>query len=77
MNSDLINLSIIEIAEGIRSKQFISFEVTTACLEAAEDSQSSLNSFISISAEEALSSARKDDRLIGEKMVTGPLHGVP
>ena len=48
VNQELLNLSLREIVEGILTKKFSSFEVTTACLEASKKLQNPFNSFISI-----------------------------
>ena len=77
VNQELLNLSLREIVEGILTKKFSSFEVTTACLEASKKLQNPFNSFISIYAEEALNLANKADQLIMKNKIIGPLHGVP
>lgn len=74
---DVWGLTLTEVAEGVRCKQFSSTEVTRACIERAEDLQQSLNAFIAIDAEGALRAAEKADAALARGEVLGPLHGVP
>ncbi|OGA48979.1 MAG: hypothetical protein A3F74_25145 [Betaproteobacteria bacterium RIFCSPLOWO2_12_FULL_62_58] len=75
--TELLNLSLIEVAGAIRRKKVSSVEVTRACLDHAARVQPQLNCFISIEAEEALKAARKADQALKRGARLGPLHGVP
>ncbi len=78
MSSDIINLSLTEVAEAIRSKKLSSLEATRACIERAERVQPKLNCFISLEADAALNAAKKADLALGKRGARpGALHGVP
>ena len=48
VKSTLTDLTLIEVADGIKSGKFSSEEVTMACLERGDKAQPSLNCFISV-----------------------------
>lgn len=75
--SDLLNLSLTEIAAAIRQKKASAVEVTKACIARAERIQPKLNCFIALEPDEALRAARKADNAITKRQKLGPLHGVP
>jgi aspartyl-tRNA(Asn)/glutamyl-tRNA(Gln) amidotransferase subunit A len=77
MISDLLNLSLCEVAHAIRNKRVSSLEVTRACIERAKAVQPVLNCFIAIEEDEALRAARAADRAAKRGAKLGPLHGVP
>ncbi len=78
MSSEIVDLTLLEVADGVRRKRFSSLEVTRACLERAERVQPALNCFIAIEAEAAIAAARKADRVLKQgRAKIGPLHGVP
>ena len=70
---ELSELSLVEAAEGIRSGNFSSLELTEACLARIERAQPLLNCFISCDADDARDQARHADAC-GAK---GLLAGVP
>ena len=74
---DLSDLTLIEVASGIRKGTFSSEEVTRHCLTRINQAQPILNCFISIDEESAIKSAQKADKKVtaGDKL--GVLHGVP
>lgn len=77
MNESILNLSLCEIADEIRSRRVTSEEVTRAALERANAVQPHVNCFISIEDDAALQAARDADTAIRRGEPTGPLHGVP
>ena len=77
MSDALLNLSLTEVAEAIRSRKVSAVEVTRACIARAEKVQRKLNCFIALEAEDALKAAREADLRITKREKLGPLHGVP
>lgn len=77
MSTELVHMSLTEVADAIRKKKVSSVEVTRACIEHAERVQPKLNCFISIEADEALQAAKKADQALKRGAKAGPLHGVP
>ncbi len=75
--SDLLNLSLCEVADAIRRKKVSSLEVTRACVARARAVQPSINCFIALEEDDALKAARAADRAIKVGAKLGPLHGVP
>jgi aspartyl-tRNA(Asn)/glutamyl-tRNA(Gln) amidotransferase subunit A len=75
--SSLVESSLTEIAEAIRTKRVSSREVTSACLARIAQWQPKLNCFISLEADEALAAADAADRDLAKGKARGPLHGVP
>jgi aspartyl-tRNA(Asn)/glutamyl-tRNA(Gln) amidotransferase subunit A len=75
--SNLVESSLTEIAEAIRTKRVSSREVTSACLARIAQWQPKLNCFIALEADEALAAADAADRDLAKGQVRGPLHGVP
>jgi len=68
--------TLMELSAALGRGEFSSEELTRACLERIAARDGELNSFITVTAEEALSAARAADRRIqtGE---AGPLTGIP
>jgi aspartyl-tRNA(Asn)/glutamyl-tRNA(Gln) amidotransferase subunit A len=73
---NLNQLTIKEAKEGLKSKKFSSVELTKACLEQIKKHNKGLNSFITVTEQEALKQAKAADELIanGQDM---PLLGIP
>src|SRR5574343_1556542 len=69
------NLTLSELAAGLRNKQFSSVELTQAFLQRIRQHQD-LNAFITVSEEPALQQAQAADQLIATGN-TGPLAGIP
>lgn len=70
------HLSIRQLADGLRHKQFSSRELTAHFLKRIEAHDCALNSFITVTAERALIQADAADALLA-KGVGGPLTGIP
>ncbi|MEO5740912.1 MAG: amidase [Vicinamibacterales bacterium] len=75
--SDILSLSLVEVAAAIRRKKLSSLEATQACLARLREIQPKTNCFIAIEEDEALKAARAADRMRGKSGRLGPLHGVP
>ena len=75
--SDVIHRnSLTQLAAGLRAKQFSSVELVRAYLARIEASQTTLNAFISVTADQALAAAAAADRDIAAGR-GGALTGVP
>lgn len=70
------NLTIIKAKEGLKTKKFSSVELTNACFEQIEKTESKINAFVTKTKKEALGQAEKADRLIANGQDL-PLLGIP
>jgi aspartyl-tRNA(Asn)/glutamyl-tRNA(Gln) amidotransferase subunit A len=77
MTSDLISLSIAEIAPLVRSRQLSSVELTQAHLDRIAAIDSKLNAHLQVFPDEALARARAFDVELSAGRYRGPLHGIP
>lgn len=75
--TELAWLSLEEVAAAIRGRRASAEEVARMCLERIERLEPLLRAFITLTADDAVSSARAADREIGAGRNRGPLHGVP
>ena len=75
--SDLLSLTISELAPKIRNREVSPVEITEAALAEAERLQPILNSFITILHDEAMSQAREQEAALAGGDYRGPLHGIP
>lgn len=71
----MYNLTLSELAAGLRSQQFSSVELTQAFLSRIRQHQE-LNAFISVCEDSALQQAHAADQLIAAG-IAGPLAGIP
>jgi len=69
------NLTLTELAEGLRGKQFSSVELTQSFLSRIRQHQD-INAFITVSEESALQQAQAADQLLATGNA-GPLAGIP
>lgn len=76
-NDDFTGLTLRQASGLIQKKEVSSTTLTQACLERIEKYQETLNAFITITSEKALSQAREMDAEIRSGKWRGPLHGVP
>jgi len=76
MPADLHTYTLTELKAGLEQGRFSSVEVTTALLERIGQRDGELNSFITVTAEQALEAARSADAA-RSKGGTGPLNGLP
>jgi aspartyl-tRNA(Asn)/glutamyl-tRNA(Gln) amidotransferase subunit A len=70
-------LTITEAAEAISSRELSVVELTESLLNRIEDWQSTLNAFITVTADHALDQAQAADAEISAGNYRGPLHGIP
>ena len=70
-------LTITEAAEAISSRELSAVELTESRLHRIEDWQSTLDAFITVTADHALDQARAADAEISAGNYRGPLHGIP
>jgi amidase len=77
MSDQLWEKSAVELAAGIRDKQFSAVEVTESVLSRIEEKNGHLNAIVYTYADEALEAAKKADENISLKKPSGALHGVP
>ena len=68
--------SLAELAAGLRAKEFSSVELAQTFLRRIESSQAALNAFISVTQEEALTTARVADAALASGRAA-PLTGLP
>jgi aspartyl-tRNA(Asn)/glutamyl-tRNA(Gln) amidotransferase subunit A len=74
---DPSELSLVEVTSAIRARKLTSLEVTRALLARIERWQPSLNAFVRIEAEEAISAATAADAASRDRVDLPVLHGVP
>ena len=73
---NLNQLTIQKAHQGLKSKEFSATELTQSCLNQIK-SQSELNAFITVTAEEALNQAKQVDAKITAGDSISPLAGIP
>ena len=74
---DVPYLSIAQLSELIRAKEISSLEATNAYLNRISRIDGILNSYITVTHEEARKSAVEADESIADGNYHGPLHGIP
>ena len=74
---DLTGLSIADASELVRAGKASPVELTRACLARIERLNPSLNAFITVTGEQALSDAKAAETEIARGRRRGPLHGIP
>ena len=70
-------MTITEVAKRIASKQLSPVDVTTAMLERIEQLDNRLNSYATVTPEQAMAAAQAVEQEINAGTYRGPLHGVP
>ena len=76
-DSELLKLTISEVAPLIQAREVSPVELTQAALDEAERRQPTLNSFITIMREQALAQAEEAEEALSRGEYLGPLHGIP
>ncbi len=76
-SGDLAGLTLKKASELLRSKAASAVELTQACLKRIETYNPTLNAFITVTGEQALSAAREMDAEQRRGNWRGPLHGIP
>src|SRR3989344_5667449 len=74
---EITNLTIKSLHQGLREKQFSAVEVSEAHLKQIEEKDKSLEAYLSVDREGALSAARGVDELIKRGEPIGSLAGIP
>ncbi|MDQ8726636.1 amidase [Bradyrhizobium sp. LHD-71] len=75
--SELLDFSIADLGRMMRNGSVSPVELTTACLERIARHDAALNSFITVTAETALSQARRAEAELASGRDRGPFHGIP
>jgi aspartyl-tRNA(Asn)/glutamyl-tRNA(Gln) amidotransferase subunit A len=75
--ADPATLTLTKASELLRAKVVSSVELTRACLARIERFNGRLNAFITVTADQALATARDMDAALRRGDWRGPLHGVP
>ena len=75
--ADVIDLSLVELAEAIRARRVSSREATEAALARAAQVQPAINAFVELDDAGALAAADAADAALARGGGIGPLHGVP
>lgn len=75
--SELNKLTISEAAAGLREKEFSSVELTKACLNKIKSNDGDLNSFVTVTEDEALAAAEEVDGKIASGAELSVLAGIP
>jgi aspartyl-tRNA(Asn)/glutamyl-tRNA(Gln) amidotransferase subunit A len=75
--NDLAALTIAEAAKLLRTKSVSPVDLTHACLKRIERYNPALNAFITVTADQALASARAAEAEQAQGKWRGPLHGIP
>ncbi len=76
-DSELLRMTIAELAPKIRSREVSPVEVVEAALSEAERLQPALNSFISLLNESAIDQAKEQEAALAKGDYRGPLQGIP
>lgn len=75
--TEITKLSVAQLSGLIRKKEVSPVEVTRAYIDRISKDNQKVNAFVTLTADEALTSARKAEAEIQEGHYKGPLHGVP
>ena len=76
-SSEIPFLSATELSALLRAREVSPVEATQAYLDRVDQVDGKLNSYITISREEALAQARQTDSEMAAGNYRGPMHGVP
>ncbi|PKB80348.1 MAG: hypothetical protein BZY88_09100, partial [SAR202 cluster bacterium Io17-Chloro-G9] len=76
-DSELVTLTIAELAPRIKAREISPVELTEAALAQVDRLQPTLNSFITILHERARSQAKEQEAAVMRGEYRGPLHGIP
>ncbi|MBT7667403.1 MAG: amidase, partial [Rhodospirillaceae bacterium] len=74
---DALNLSLSQVAEKIRAKEISPVELTEAALARIDATEGTLNAYVRLNAQHALTAAREAEAEISADRYRGELHGVP
>ncbi len=74
---DIRSLTIDQVHDGLRARQFSSVELATAALKFAREENPKTNAYLTFSEDRALETARRVDERLARGEDPGPLAGVP
>jgi aspartyl-tRNA(Asn)/glutamyl-tRNA(Gln) amidotransferase subunit A len=77
IETDLLYLPAVHLAELIRSRKLSPIELVEAYLHRIEQLNGTYKSFITICSDEAIESAKRAEKALSRKSKVGPLHGLP
>ena len=72
----MLGYTLTELSQGLRKRDFSSTELTRFFLDRIENHNTTLNAFITVTADQALQCAEQADRQSYDEQ-THPLHGIP
>jgi len=75
--SDILQLSLTELSQKIKSGELSPVEVTDACLKRIEATEEQLNAYVLVLGDQARAAAKQAESEISKGNWRGPLHGVP
>ena len=75
--SEFDGLTIAALAERLRTKQLSPVELAEASIARAKATEPTLNSFITLTADQAMAAARRAEAEITAGDYRGPMHGIP
>ena len=75
--NELCYLTIIEVAAGLRRREYSPVDLTEALLKRIESIDDKLHCFITLTADLALRQAKQADQELRSGKDRGPLHGIP
>ncbi len=75
--NEIVQMSLTEVADAIRTKKVSSVEATQACIAQAEKWQPKINAYVTFDPDGALAQAKQADADLAKGTVRGALHGVP
>src|SRR5689334_1894212 len=70
-------LDLADAARAVRARELSPLDLTHSCLERIARFDPQINSFITVTAEQALEDARRAENEIARGLWRGPLHGIP
>jgi amidase len=77
LSSDIVFLTVTELAQKIRSGELTSLEVVDAFLSQIYEYNPKLNAIITVDNKNARERAKAADKALAKGQIWGPLHGVP
>ena len=72
--SKLTKLSVTELSEGLKKREFSSLEITKAYLDSISEKDKEINAYLTVTAQDAIQAAKLHDASNGE---TSALSGIP
>src|ERR1700693_6008863 len=76
-SNEILDLDVAVLSEHLRSKKISSVDVTKAYLDRIARVDEKIRAYITVTADDALSSAKNAESEIASGNWRGPLHGVP